>query len=127
MSGQPLAASDLVKLHFHRNTDGQYACPVLYKPFTQHTHIVAIKPTGNVYCYDAVKQMNLKTNHLCDLLDDTPFTRADVAPLPDDEEVAQPHRAEEAADAAEAGRPGSLARPESMWSILSRHVVGESR
>jgi hypothetical protein len=33
----------------------------------------------------------------------------------------------EAADAAEAGRPGSLARPESMWSILSRHVVGEGR
>lgn len=83
VSGQPLAASDLVKLHFHRNTDGQYACPVLYKPFTQHTHIVAIKPTGNVYCYDAVKQMNLKANHLFDLLDETPFTRADVIHIQD--------------------------------------------
>ena len=40
-------------------------------------------------------------------------------------EVPATHAAGEAADAAEAGRPGSLARPESMWSILSRHV--ESR
>ena len=78
VTGEPLAASDLIKLHFHRNTEGQYACPVLYKPFTQHTHIVAIRTTGHVYCYDAVKQMNLKTNHLHDLLDETPFKREDV-------------------------------------------------
>ena len=42
-------------------------------------------------------------------------------------QVPATHAEGEAADAAEAGRPGSLARPESMWSILSRHVVGESR
>ncbi|KOO24722.1 ubiquitin-protein pub49 [Chrysochromulina tobinii] len=83
VTGQPLAASDLTKLHFHRNAEGQYACPVLFKPFTQHTHIVAIKTTGNVYCYDAVKQMNLKTNDLRDLLDQMPFTRADVLHIQD--------------------------------------------
>jgi len=83
VTGAPLAASDLTKLHFHKNTEGQYQCPVLYKSFTQHTHIVAIKTTGNVYCYDAVKQMNLKTNHLRDLLDETPFTRADVIHVQD--------------------------------------------
>ena len=38
-------------------------------------------------------------------------------------QVPATHAEGEAADAAEAGRPGSLARPESMWSILSRHVV----
>ena len=83
VSGKPLAASDLIKLHFHKNREGQYACPVLYKPFTQHTHIVAIKPTGHVYCYDAVKQMNLKTGHLCDLLDETPFTKDDIIHIQD--------------------------------------------
>ena len=31
------------------------------------------------------------------------------------------------AEAAEAGRPGSLARPESMWSILGRYVVADSQ
>ena len=83
VSGKPLAASDLIKLHFHKNQEGQYACPVLYKPFTPHTHIVAIKPTGHVYCYDAVKQMNLKPNHLKDLLDETPFTREDIIHIQD--------------------------------------------
>ena len=83
VTGEPLAASDLIKLHFHKNQEGQYACPVLYKPFTQHTHIVAIRPTGHVYCYDAVKQMNLKPGHLKDLLDETPFTRADIVTIQD--------------------------------------------
>lgn len=83
VTGKPLAAGDLIKLHFHRNAEKQYACPVLYKPFTQHTHIVAIKTTGNVYCYDAVKQMNLKTNHLFDLLDETPFKRDDIIHIQD--------------------------------------------
>ena len=82
VTGRPLAASDLIKLHFHKSS-GVYACPVLFKPFTQHSHIVAIKTTGNVYSYDAVKQMNLKTGHLHDLLDDTPFSRADVIHIQD--------------------------------------------
>ena len=83
VTGAALAASDLIKLNFHRNSEKQYACPVLYKPFTQHTHIVAIKTTGNVYCYDAVKQMNLKPGHLRDLLDETPFTREDIIHIQD--------------------------------------------
>ena len=83
VTGGPLQASDLVKLHFHKNAEGQYACPVLYKPFTQHTHIVAIRPTGNVYCYQAVKDMNLKRGHLHDLLDETPFKREDVIHIQD--------------------------------------------
>ena len=83
VTGAPLAASDLTKLHFHKNAEGQYQCPVLYKPFTQFTHIVAIKTTGNVYSYDAVKQMNLKTGHLHDLLDETPFKRTDVIHIQD--------------------------------------------
>lgn len=60
VTGEPLAASDLIKLHFHKNGEGKYHCPVMFKPFTQHTHIVAIRPTGNVFCYEAVKELNLK-------------------------------------------------------------------
>ena len=30
----------------------RYQCPVLNKEFTEHTHIVAIRPTGNVYCWE---------------------------------------------------------------------------
>lgn len=31
---------------------GQYHCPVLYSVFTDNTHIVAIRTTGNVYTYE---------------------------------------------------------------------------
>ena len=83
VTGDPLAAGDLTKLKFQKNAEGNYHCPVLFKIFNNHTHIVAIKPTGHVYCYDAVKQMNLKTNHLFDLLDETPFKRDDIIHIQD--------------------------------------------
>ena len=53
VSGQPLELRDLTKLHFHKNAAGEYACPVLNKVFTESTHIVAVKTSGNVYCYQA--------------------------------------------------------------------------
>lgn len=30
----------------------KYHCPVLYTVFTNNTHIVAIRTTGNVYAYE---------------------------------------------------------------------------
>lgn len=52
VSGEPLSLKDVVKLNFHKNSDGEYMCPVLNKVFTEHTHIVAIRTTGNVYCWE---------------------------------------------------------------------------
>jgi peptidyl-prolyl cis-trans isomerase-like 2 len=43
--------------------------------FTQTSIIVAIRPTGNVYSMEAVEELNLKRNHLKDLLTDTPFQK----------------------------------------------------
>lgn len=31
---------------------GEYHCPVLNKVFTEFTHIVAVRTTGNVFCYE---------------------------------------------------------------------------
>ena len=31
---------------------GEYHCPVLNKVFTEFTHIVAVKTTGNVFCFE---------------------------------------------------------------------------
>ena len=31
VTGAPLALSELTRLHFHRNADGEYHCPVLNK------------------------------------------------------------------------------------------------
>jgi len=40
--------------------EGDYSCPVTGKVFTAHSHIVALKTTGNVYSYDAVDELCIK-------------------------------------------------------------------
>lgn len=79
ITGQPLDAKSLVRLRFHRNgEDGAYQCPSLFKPFTKNSHIVAVATTGNVFSYEAIEQLNIKTKNWKDLVDDTPFTRKDL-------------------------------------------------
>lgn len=51
--------------------------------FTNNSHIVAIRTTGNVYSYDAVEQLNIKAKNWRDLLSDEPFTRSDIIVLQD--------------------------------------------
>jgi len=31
---------------------GKYHCPVTFKVFNENTHIVAVKPTGNVFAFE---------------------------------------------------------------------------
>ena len=51
--------------------------------FTEHTHIVAIKTSGNVYCWEAVEELNIKPRNWVDLLTDEPFTRKDIVHIQD--------------------------------------------
>ncbi|PWA17096.1 hypothetical protein CCH79_00013233 [Gambusia affinis] len=83
ISGEKLEAKSLIKLNFAKNNDGKYHCPVLYNVFTNNSHIVAIKVTGNVFSYEAVEQLNIKTKSYKDLLTDEPFTRKDIIMLQD--------------------------------------------
>ncbi|BBM97156.1 peptidyl-prolyl cis-trans isomerase-like 2 [Marchantia polymorpha subsp. ruderalis] len=83
VTGLPLALKDLIKLQFHKNSDGEYQCPVLNKVFTEFTHIVAIRTTGNVFSYEAVKELNLKTKNWKELLTDEPFTKDDIITIQD--------------------------------------------
>ena len=32
--------------------EGKFHCPVTFRVFNENTHIVAVKPTGNVFSYD---------------------------------------------------------------------------
>lgn len=87
---------------------GEFQCPVLNKVFTEFTHIVAVKTTGNVFCYEvymspsitsalipacfsllnvifisnlvaqAIKELNIKTKNWKELLTDEPFTKEDL-------------------------------------------------
>ncbi|XP_064106496.1 RING-type E3 ubiquitin-protein ligase PPIL2-like [Macrobrachium nipponense] len=78
VTGEPLSEKQLTKVIFHRASSGEYHCPVLYKPLTNTSHIVAIKTTGNVFSYEAVEQLNIKVNNWRELLTDKSFTRADI-------------------------------------------------
>lgn len=78
VNGAPLKQEDLIPLVFHKNSEGEFHCPVLNKVFTEFTHIVAVKTTGNVFCYEAIKELNIKTKNWKELLTDEPFRREDL-------------------------------------------------
>ena len=83
VSGEPLELKDLVTLKFHKNSEGKYECPVLNKEFTNSTHIVAVKSSGNVYSFQAIDELCVKPKHWRDLLTDEKFTRKDLVTIQD--------------------------------------------
>lgn len=83
VTGKPLALKELIQLHFSKNSQGEYFCPVTYKVFTDNTKIVAIATTGNVFCYDAVEELNIKPKNWTDLISGAKFKRKDVIVLQD--------------------------------------------
>ncbi|XP_056448520.1 RING-type E3 ubiquitin-protein ligase PPIL2-like isoform X2 [Gadus chalcogrammus] len=83
ISGEKLEVKSLIKLTFAKNADGKYHCPVLFNIFTNNSHIVTNKVTGNVFSNEAVEQLNIKTKSYRDLLTDEPFTRKDLITLQD--------------------------------------------
>lgn len=89
VTGDPMSAADLIRLHMAKNTEGAWHCPVTFKVFNSNTHIVAIRTSGNVYAYEAVNELNLKPKNFTDLLTGESFTRADVITLfnPDNPDI----------------------------------------
>ncbi|XP_067556110.1 RING-type E3 ubiquitin-protein ligase PPIL2 isoform X2 [Pseudorca crassidens] len=82
-NGEKLDGRSLIKLNFAKNSEGKYHCPVLFTVFTNNSHIVAIRTTGNVYAHEAVEQLNIKAKNFRDLLTDEPFSRQDIITLQD--------------------------------------------
>lgn len=68
VTGEPLKMTDLIKLNIHKNQKGEYHDPISYKIFTDFTHIVAIKTSGNVYGNDTVEELNRKSKNWRDLI-----------------------------------------------------------
>ncbi|KAM5345544.1 hypothetical protein ACJ41O_011405 [Fusarium nematophilum] len=102
VDGEPLQKKDLIRLNFARNAEadslgagisdgkGDLIDPVTYKVFTDNTHIVAIRHStyANVFAWDTVERMNIKTKMWRDLVDDEEFTRADIITLQDPQNAA---------------------------------------
>ncbi|KAF3908506.1 Phosphatase [Orbilia brochopaga] len=53
------------------------------KVFTNNTHIVAIKASGNVFAAETVDKFNVKAKHWRDLLTDEEFERKDIITIQD--------------------------------------------
>ena len=80
---KPLDIKNIISLNLHRNQEGQYHCPVLFKAFNENSKITCVKKTGNVYLHEAIEELNLKTKNFRDLLNDEPFTRKDLIVIQD--------------------------------------------
>ncbi|KAA6408642.1 MAG: peptidyl-prolyl cis-trans isomerase-like 2 [Lasallia pustulata] len=87
ISGLPLKLNELIKLHFAKNDDGDMVDPVTFKVFTDNTHIVALKNTGNVFAWDTVERLNVKARMWRDLVSDEAFSRKDIMTLQDPQNV----------------------------------------
>ena len=83
VSGEEMTVKDIIRLNMAKNNDGKWHCPVTYKVFSSTSHIVAIRNTGNVYCYDAVNGLNIKAKNYSDLITGERFTKADIITLQD--------------------------------------------
>ncbi|KAF1835538.1 hypothetical protein BDW02DRAFT_281205 [Decorospora gaudefroyi] len=87
VDGTPLKRADLITLNFTKNEDGEYVDPVTYKVFTDNTHIVALRNSGNVFAWDTVERLNIKAKNWQDLVSDEPFTRKDIITLQDPQSI----------------------------------------
>jgi peptidyl-prolyl cis-trans isomerase-like protein 2 len=74
-------------LNFAKNDENEYVDPVTYKVFTDNTHLVALRNTGNVFAYDTVERLNIKAKNWRDLVSDTEFKRSDIITLQDPQNV----------------------------------------
>ncbi|KAF8425146.1 cyclophilin-like domain-containing protein [Tirmania nivea] len=83
VTGEKMQYSELLKLEMHKNEDGEYMDPVTFKAFTDNTHLVAIRTSGNVYAWDTVEKLNIKAKNWKDLMTDDEFTRKDIITIQD--------------------------------------------
>ncbi|CAI4224153.1 unnamed protein product [Auanema sp. JU1783] len=86
-SGKKLTLNELIPLKFQKDNEGNFRCPIMFNTLSENSHIVVIRPTGNVYSYEAVYELNIKNNHFKDLLTDMPFLRTDIITLQDPNKV----------------------------------------
>ena len=63
-----MSSKDIIKLNMSKNNNDEWECPITNKVFTDSSHIVAIATSGNVYSYNAIDELNLKSKNFNDLI-----------------------------------------------------------
>ncbi|THH17390.1 hypothetical protein EW146_g3407 [Bondarzewia mesenterica] len=74
LTNEPLTPANLITLHYSRKPSGEIHDPISFKPFSEHSHIVAIATTGNVFLAASIKGGK-------DLVNDVRFKKEDVITL----------------------------------------------
>lgn len=82
-TGEPATMEDILDLHISRNEREQWYDSISLRKFTDHSHMVAIRPSGHVYLFETVQQLNLKPKMMRDLTTDAAFTKSDIITLQD--------------------------------------------
>lgn len=71
ISGDDISSRDIISLHMDKDEEGRWQCPVLTKPFSDNTKIIAVLDRSNneayVYSYEAYKELNVKPKSFIDL------------------------------------------------------------
>lgn len=79
VTGNPTTKEDLIELHMSQDDEGRWTCPVLSKPFADHTKTIAIKQAGgmeaNVYSFEAYQELNVKAKNYEDLVSGQKFNK----------------------------------------------------
>ncbi|OWZ61117.1 hypothetical protein AYX15_06654 [Cryptococcus neoformans] len=88
VTGKPLETSQLIKLNFFRNAEGNLHDPITYKVFSPHIHIVFLKNTGNVFDMTSLQLLAIKPKTWRDLVNDEPFKREDIITIQDPQNLA---------------------------------------
>lgn len=81
ITGETATKNDIIRLNMAKNEKNEWMCPVLNKVFTNFSHIVAIKTTGNVFSYEAVDELNIKAKNYTDLISGESFKKSDILTL----------------------------------------------
>ncbi|RXK37207.1 peptidyl-prolyl cis-trans isomerase-like 2 [Tremella mesenterica] len=88
VTGKPLDTSQLIKLNFAKNAEGNMHDPITYKVFSPHVHIVFLKNTGNVFDMASLQLLAIKPKTWRDLVNDEPFERKDIITIQDPQNLA---------------------------------------
>lgn len=83
VTGAPLNPSSLIRLTYAHSPSGQLQCPITLKAFTDVSHVVANRKTGQVYSLEGLERLNGPDGQYRDLFTEESFGRADLVTLQD--------------------------------------------
>lgn len=91
ITGESITTKDIITLHMDQDEEGRWQCPVLTKPFSDRTVIVAVldraAKEAYVYSHEAYKELNVKPKNWLDLTTGKKFNpKTDVLILNDPED-----------------------------------------